>query len=468
MKRILRSIGGRLFILIFTFTSLLLVAVGLLVYHEVRSIVFASVDRTLHSKVQVIAGLIHEEHGEIELELSEVILGEYAIPRSGHYYRVMMDGRLLAASPSLVDSDFDLAAGRPEFRDDSRGEKIYTGVGPDGEQIRVLQYDMAAFGTAVSIAAAESLTESIRAIGTFRRFLLISIPSAILIVSMTGLWIAKRSLSPIAGFSGKIRTISHKNLYERIDTEAETLELRGLAVSFNEMLARLQKVFESMRRLVADASHELKTPVSVIRTQCDVVLQHERTPEAYVEAIKTVRSASERISATVRDLLSLARLDSGILSSGGFTVLSLDECIQKVLEMMRPVADQRGIRINSTFAGRITVLGNSESLTEAFLNIIENGVKYNREDGVLEVSAAGADGKAIVTIRDTGIGIRKEDLARIFDRFYRSDRSGNEEGTGLGLSIAKAIIEAHGGEITVESELGKGSTLTIVLPEGGE
>ena len=135
---------------------------------------------------------------------------------------------------------------------------------------------------------------------------------------------------------------------------------------------------------------------------------------------------------------------------------------------MKPVADHRGVQIAATFEAGFKVSGNRESLTETFLNIIENGLKYNRENGLLKVSAVSNGRNAVVTIRDTGFGIKKEDSERIFDRFYRSDTARNEEGTGLGLSIAKAIIEAHGGEIAVESELGEGSTFTVVLPVSGE
>ena len=295
MKRVLNSIKSRLFFWLFISTSLLLIAVGLFLYYEVKDIVLGSVDRALHARMQVVTGLLHEEHDTIELELTEVILGEYSIPRSGHYYKVMMDGRLLAASPSLVDSNFNLTEGVLEYHDESLKKYIYTSVGPDGEPIRVLQHDLTAFGATFSVFAAESLSTSIEMMYRFRRFLLIIIPSGILVVSFVGLWLAKRSLIPIEVFSARVRTITHRTLGERIDAEAETRELRGLSDSFNEMLDRLQKVFDSMRRLIGDASHELKTPVSVIRTQCDVVLQKERTSEEYIEAVNTLRQRPQGV-----------------------------------------------------------------------------------------------------------------------------------------------------------------------------
>ena len=464
MKRLLGSIKGRIFLSLLGLTSLLLIAVGLFLYHEVREIVFAAIDRTLHSKVQVITGLLHEEHGAIELELSEVILGEYSIPRSGHYYKVLMDGKPLASSPSLVDSGFDLASGIVESGNERLHEKIYTSVGPDGEPVRVLRQDLKAFGRSFVVFAAESLSESIEMIDAFRNFLFLVIGAGVLIVCLTGFWIAKRSLDPLKVFSENIRTITHRTLARRIGADEETQELTVLADSFNSLLVRLQKAFESEKRLIADASNELKTPISVIKARCDVTLQRERQEKEYVEALKTVRAVSEDMDTVVRDLLSLARLDSGVLSPEDFTALSLTDCINKAAEMLQPLAKKKQIHVITNIDRDIAVEGDRDRLTEAFLNIIENGVKYSNENGYVEVSAREEAGKAVVLVKDSGTGIRQEDMARIYDRFYRADSSRGAEGTGLGLSITRRLTQQLGGQVTVSSEFGEGTTFSVRLP----
>ncbi len=465
MNRFGNSIKGRLFVWILAVTALFQIAVGLFIYREVREITFGAVDRTLHSKMQVLTGLLHEERNGIELELEEVVSGEYSIPRSGHYFKVMMDGKLFVAAPSLVDKSFDLTAGVAEAHDPRRKETVFTSIGPDGEPIRVLQHDLNAFGRRFSFYVAESLADSLDMVREFGRVLLMVIPTGILVVSLMAFWIARKALKPIDQFSERIKTITHDTLGERIDAGAETRELAGLAGSFNTMLDRLQKVFESEKRLIADASHELKTPVSVIRLHCDVLLQRERTAEEYIDAVKEIRAVSETIDTLVKDLLSLSRLDSGILSSKGFMPVSLNDCIRSALAMVRPFAEKRSIRVETMPGDDMAIAGNSESLTEALFNLLENGVKYNRDNGVLEVSTAGDGGQAVVSIRDTGVGIGKADAQRIFDRFYRADAARGADGTGLGLSIAKAVIEAHGGTITLESEPGHGSTFTVTLPQ---
>ncbi len=450
--------------LFFTFTSILLLAIGLFLYYEVKDIVLHSVDHTLHSKMQMITGLLHEEHGAIELELSEVISGEYSIPRSGHYYKVIMDGKILAASPSLVDKTYDLTSGVLEYNDLKVREKVFTSIGPDREPIRVLQHDFKFLGRNFTVFVAESLTDSISMIGAFRKFLFIIIPAGIFILSITSLWITNRSLKPIGNLSDRLRTITHKNLNEQIDAKTEAEELVGFADSFNSMLNRLQKAFEAERRLISDASHELKTPVSVIKAYCDVALQKDRTKEELLETLVTIKEVSENMGRLVKDLLSLARLDSGVIEPASFSVISLNECIQQTVQFIAPFAEKRQIKLRTSLTDNVSILGNKVMIVEAILNIIENAVNYNKDRGTVEISSFLNTDGVIVSIRDTGIGIKESDTERIFERFYRADTSRSTQGTGLGLSIAKAIIEAHGGLIKVESEIGKGTNFYISFP----
>ena len=162
---ILNSIKARLFLWFFSLTSTLLIVLGFSFYHELNKAILNSVDTTLHSKMQILKGLLHEENGEIELEMMEIVSGEYAIPRSGHYYKVVMDGKILAASPSLVDNDFNFISGQLEFHSEQQREWIYTSIGPDKEPIRVLQHDFEFLDRPVTVFAAESLLESLALIG---------------------------------------------------------------------------------------------------------------------------------------------------------------------------------------------------------------------------------------------------------------------------------------------------------------
>ncbi|MCC6347814.1 MAG: HAMP domain-containing histidine kinase [Nitrospirales bacterium] len=466
MKGLFLSIQGRLFLWLAAFTSLLMVGIGVFLYYEVRSLVCDSLDRTLHSKMQIVRGLLHIENGAIELELSEVISGEYSTPRSGHYYKVMMDGRALAASPSLADEDFTFAR-RVVLFHGTPGEGTYDSTGPDKEPVRVLRNDFSFLGRDASVYVAESLVDSLNMIGMFRRVLFIVVPASIVVVCLVGLCIVRRSIRPLKAFSTRIEAITHKTMGERINTANEVKELVGLAGSFNAMLDRLQRAFESQRRLVSDASHELKTPVTVIKSQCDVVLRKERTGEEYREALATVQAVAGNMIRLVRSLLSLARLDSGMLAPVDFRPVVLKECMRDAVALVMPLADKKRIALRMDIHESLLVSGDRERLIEAFLNIVDNAVKYNREGGRVEITALREGAMIQMKVVDTGIGIKEENRAKIFERFYRENTAGDAEGTGLGLSIAKTILEAHGGEIRVASEQGKGSAFSMILPDNG-
>lgn len=460
----LKSLKARLFIGFFVFTSVVLVLAASVLHYEVKALVFASVDKTLHSKLQLINGLLHEEHGAMEMELGEVVYGEYSIPRSGHYYKVLIDGNLLAVSPSLVNADFDLTPGASVAVDNIKRERLYVSTGPAGEPVRVLMNDFMYDGMLVRVFVAESLEYSIDLLEKYRLFLFIFISVAILSGGALIYWMTGKYLRPLETFSSRIETITHKTLSERINAEAETKELARLAVSFNEMMDRLQKAFETEKRIISDASHELKTPVAIISAQCDVYLQRDRTSAEYREALEIVYSVSKSMTHLINNLLSLARLDSVMLEPEGFKSISLRKCLEDVLQLVQPLAKEKVVAIQLICDERITVLGDKDRLTEAFLNIIENALKYNKKNGTVLIASEIMSKEIVVKIKNTGFGIAVENLSRIFERFYRVDSVSEIDGSGLGLSIAKTIIEGHGGTIRMESDMGYGSTVYISLP----
>ena len=460
-----RAIAVRLLLWQVSGVTAILLALGLFFYGELSQIVVSSVDRTLHAKAQIITGLLHEEHGKVELELSDIIAGEYVIPRSGHYYRVIMGSTLLAASPSLVDENFSFGSSIANADSGSSGERYANAIGPAGEAVRVLHYHYQAFDTTFKITLAEKLTEGLSIVATFRTFLLISLPLGILILSCATWWIIRTSLAPLARFSATIETITHRNLDDRLNTDRMARELTCVASSFNAMLDRLHQVFESQKRLVADASHELKTPLSVITTQCDVTLQKERSPLEYAEAIREIRLETGNITRLVNDLLSLARLDAGLVAATEFSPIPVSDLATRAVRLTASLAAQQEILVSVMIDETLQVRGLQSSLEEALLNVVENGIRYNHRGGEVCIKASLlANQQIAIEVIDTGIGISQEDQERIFERFYRAAAARNNDGSGLGLSIVKAIIEGHGGRVLLDSEPGQGSRVTLLLP----
>ena len=459
------AIAARLLIWQVSGVTVILLALGLFFYGELSQIVVSSVDRTLHAKAQIFTGLLHEEHGKVELELSDIIAGEYVIPRSGHYYRVLMGSALLAASPSLADENFPFVPTNTSTDSGGSAEKYANSIGPAGESVRVLHYHYRAFGTTFEITLAEKLTEGLAIVATFRNFLLITLPLGILVLGIATWWIIRTSLIPLAQFSATIETITHRNMDERLNTDRMARELTCVASSFNDMLDRLHQVFESQKRLVADASHELKTPLSVITTQCDVILQKERSPLEYVDAIRAIRLETRKITQLVNDLLSLARLDAGLVAATGFLPIFVQDLATHAVRLTAPLAAQLDIRVTAIVDETLQVSGVRSSLEEALLNVVENGIRYNHKGGEVSLIASlKENGQIAIEVTDTGIGIRSEDREKIFERFYRAASARNSDGSGLGLSIVKAIITGHGGRVVLDSEPGNGSKFTLILP----
>ncbi|MBI5846907.1 MAG: histidine kinase [Nitrospirae bacterium] len=463
MTKLFYSIRAKLFIWLAALVLTLLAGLGFMLHHEIENILLGSADRLLHSKIQIIKGLIHEEHGGIELELSEVVSGDYSVPRSGHYYKVIMDGQIIAYSPSLVDQDFNLDAPKNIEAQKGNPELVYTSQGPDGEPVRVERNAFMLLDHHFIVFAAESISEDLAIQGTFRTFLLLALPLCILLLCGGGLLIIRDSLKPLATFSSKIAGVTHKTMTASINTTTEALELRCMADSFNKMLARLRKAFEAEQRLIADASHELKTPVAVIRSQCDVTLQRERGQDEYREALLSIRETSKGMMQIINNMISLARLDSGLLEPPEITEVSVTTCLETVLQLIAPIAAECEVTIEKSCEEGLTIQGDEPRLTEAFLAVIENAVKYSRRGGHVSVVAKESAGRVIIMAQDYGSGIAAGHLERIFERFYRGDAAKEIEGSGLGLSIAKTIIEAQGGEIRVKSKPGEGTLVSIIL-----
>ena len=455
------------------FLWLLLVGLGALfigggvLYFEVRTILLSTLDHGLESDVEIFSGLLHEEDGELEFEYSEVTSGRFSIPRSGHYYEVFVDDELFAFSTSLAGERIEPSTDQLEYANPELNRKVFTAVGPAGEPIRVMERTGTFAGHPARIVVAHSLEESREMLRRVRGFLMALGPVAILLISLAGLLVAHRSLRPLRAFSATVHRITEKTLDQRMESGEQYREFNTLAVSFNAMLDRLQQSLAAREELLSDVSHELKTPVTVIRSHCDIYLQKERPSEEYVEALEIIRETAESMGLKIRRLLGTAQSQADLIASGGFRVTPLSECLRKARLTVEPLARNRQVILSEDIAPGLNVLGHEERLTEAFSNLLENAVKYNRQQGTVNISVRRQDDRIQVQIEDSGRGIEPAEVTQIFERFYRGAGALEKEGTGLGLGIVKAIVEAHGGGIQVTSQPGQGSCFTITLPLAG-
>ena len=309
------------------------------------------------------------------------------------------------------------------------------------------------------------LTDSHQGISDIILRLTIIILPVILIVTFLGaLWISSRTFRPIEKIVATANSINDADdLTDRIALKKGPKEMKQLAGAFDRMFERLEKVFDAERQFTSDASHELRTPTAIILAECDRAKRKAETPEDYRESIDNISEQGKRMSALIDELLGITRLQQGTerypLSKGDlseFVTLSCEEFVP---------ADDRGIRMETEIEPGIECSFNASLMSRVIYNLLQNAYKYGRDNGYVRLSLVKENNDAVIRVKDNGIGIKKEDLDKIWQRFWQADSSrGSEGGNGLGLAMVKEIAELHGGSVTAESTEGRGSEFIFRIP----
>jgi heavy metal sensor kinase len=297
--------------------------------------------------------------------------------------------------------------------------------------------------------------------------LLLALPVLLLIASAGGYWLSRRALDPVDQVARAAQRISIENLTARLPVAKTGDQLQRLSETLNQMFSRLEASVNSIKRFTADASHELRAPITLIRTTAEVAVQNRQRPaEEYLAALDDIAAESERTSQLVESLMLLARADADKQAVERTLVDLVDVC-RIASEQGQRLALQHGLELSVELpSGPVLVQADADAVRRAVLVLIDNAVKYTPAGGRVTVALAKDPEEAMVTISDTGMGIRAEELPHIFERFWRADkaRSRAQGGAGLGLSIAEWIAEVHGGSIQAESRIGEGSVFRFRLP----
>jgi heavy metal sensor kinase len=292
--------------------------------------------------------------------------------------------------------------------------------------------------------------------------LAVLIPIGLGLAVATGYVMASRALAPVDALRQTADRISAQNLRERLPVTGDD-ELSRLARTLNAAFERLAGALEEVRRFTADAAHELRTPVAVMRTQVEVAMQGERSQQAYQGLLQSLVDDLDRMGRMVDELLCLAREDARVLSARPASV-ALEELVRSVASKLRILAESRGVTVHSTLT-TVRVLGDPDRLERAIANVVKNAIQNTPAGGAVTLELKRSSEGATLLVTDTGSGISPEHLPHVFERFYQADPARREEGgTGLGLSICKSIIESHGGTVDIESPAGNGTRVTISLP----
>src|SRR5665213_2477585 len=329
-----------------------------------------------------------------------------------------------------------------------------------GLPIRIIALSLVVDRVPYTIQMGASMQHAYAVNREFGWFLLASIPVMVLLASLGGYSMSRRALAPVVKITEDARLIGAHNISQRLAVPAARDELQRLSLTLNDMMDRLESAFRRITEFTADASHELRTPIGVIRATAEFVLMSSRDEETYRAALRDNLEEAERMTLLIEDLLALARADSGDWPRR-HSLVNLGESLAQAFNRTRLLAEARQIQIGINVPEQpLFIHGDSNALCRLFLIFIDNAVKYTPENGRITATLRADRDGAVAEIQDTGIGIAADDIPQIFQRFYRADkaRSRNVAGAGLGLSMAEWIAKSHEAVIGVESAPGQGST----------
>jgi heavy metal sensor kinase len=332
-----------------------------------------------------------------------------------------------------------------------------------GKELRFLTKPVEVHGKKYFVQVGAVMGEVQEAIHSFQVTLLVLIPAVLLAACSGGYWISRHALNPVDQIIHNAESISAENLERRLEIPPAGDELTRLSHTINKMLDRLESAFRQITRFTADASHELRTPISLISTTAEVALLKKREAPEYEEALQQILIESERTTALIEKLLTLARADSG-QQPAHFQQLDLREELRDPIAQARLLAESHGLQFKANLpADSMLMRGDPDLLQRMTLILLENAVKYTPSPGIVSFSLSKEAEEVILEINDTGIGIAAADLPHIFERFYRADKARGHGGTGLGLAIAQWIASQHQAEIQVESAPAKGSRFKVIF-----
>lgn len=464
------SIKGRVAAFNAIVLLLVLTVLGVLLYTSLQKIVYDALDNSLLTKAKALGTLAGKDKNEVEFDFSDEAMWEYSSPSSKSFFQIRgADGAILERSASLGNSVLPWRGGKasPQFQTISfRGAPtrlVNLEIDEDADDRPGANQPA---HPRLIIQCAENIQAQMSLLHDYRLVLILALMGIMLVSALGGLFIAARALAPVEEMSETAGRISETNLAERFSVEKIPNELKVLAMTFNRTFNRLEKAFQRQRQFMADASHELKTPLSVIQSQSEITLRKERTAAEYRAALSAVLDAGKRMSDLVRKLLTIASFSTE-KAQLNLDYIDASQIVEEAMKLLTPIAEQARIHLNTSVPGLAFIRGNKEALLEALVNVIDNAIKYNVPQGYVSVSLSRNGGYVVITVDDSGAGIPEDELEKVFDRFYRVDKSRSRKvgGSGLGLSIADEVIELHGGRIEIGSQLGVGTTVLLYLPE---
>lgn len=379
--------------------------------------------------------------------------------------------RLLALDGSTLKRDALFPDGMPltqgSLNDAANGAARFESARLDGNDYRIYTAPVRVNGERVAVVqVAQRMADELNTLSQMRTLLAAVIPVSLLLAALGGWFLAGRALAPMEQVRRDVETImGDTDLSRRVSQQLTEDEVGRLARTFDGLLERVQTAMGRERQFTADASHELRSPLTVLKGEISVALSRDRSAGEYRESLIELEAAVDEMSVLVDDLLALSRASSN--AALPLAPVDMGQLATQVCERLQVIADDKGVTLTPpAVAQPLMVHGDKLKLQRVLNNLVDNALRYTPAGGRVDVSAWREDSAMCVAVRDTGIGIAPEHVPHVFERFYRADQARTREsgGAGLGLAIAQTIAHAHGGQITMESAAGQGSVFTLRLP----
>jgi heavy metal sensor kinase len=389
----------------------------------------------------------------------------YQVKDDGKYLQVLdQNGDWLYRSKRMIDQGL-----RPARPDDLPPQGTMVEFHQGTRYVRALTYAIHANGRAYSVQTGMALNKSMVLLSAFGGQLLLLTPAVLVLAAVGGHFMSRKALAPVAAIATEARRINDRNLDVRLPITATKDEISHLSETLNQMLARVESGVRSMRDFTANAAHELRTPLALIRTEVEVALSKPRAAAEYREACEQVQMETVRMTGLIDSLLILARADAG-MEALRFELLDANRLALQVGEKWNTAMRLALLEFSvKTAPEQAFVRGDMNALQRLLTILLDNAARYTPPGGSVNLRVASDEGRIVFSVEDTGIGIAPEHQPRVFDRFYRVDRplGSTSRGSGLGLALAKWIAEKHDTNISLESLPGKGSSFGFALPEVG-
>jgi len=380
---------------------------------------------------------------------------------------VRMDGQAIARSVTLGNTRLPT---KPDLLARLQGgQTVFETVDNFGEEpVRMVSLPVEVGGTRYAVQVAMSLDDAYAVLRSARLLFTGMAVSILVGVGLIGALLTRRALRPIDRIVSRAREIGEGSLSERLPRPAQQDEIGRLVDTLNEMLGRIQGSFEIQRRFTADAAHELQSPLSRLRTELEVTLRRHRDTAEYEDTLRSCLDKVERLSILTRELLTLARLDAEQGRAAAAGTVSLGPLLEGVVRRLAPEAERRRVTIAVHPSQTLSLsVRCAEGLADlVFTNVLDNAVKFSPPGGQVVIDTAAEGAAVVVAVSDAGPGIPADEISRVFERFYRGRvaRATDSRGFGLGLAISRAVVENHGGQMSVESAVGRGATFRIRFP----